>query len=154
MLNQGIDSLYDDENCRVLAVSKFIETEPYGPVEQDNFLNGCVEIETLYEPKELLATVNRIEAEANRTREIHWGPRTLDIDIVLYNNDIVNEKDLLIPHVEMHKRLFVLEPLKQIAPYAVHPILNKTVSQMLEELQPDKKGAGCGGCSWKPRSAQ
>ena len=86
-LNQAIDSLYDDENCRVLAVSKFIETEPYGPVEQDNFLNGCVEIETLYEPKELLATVNRIEAEANRTREIHWGPRTLDIDIVLYNNE-------------------------------------------------------------------
>ena len=72
-----------------MAVSKFIETEPYGPVEQDNFLNGCVEIETLYEPKELLATVNRIEAEANRTREIHWGPRTLDIDIVLYNNAII-----------------------------------------------------------------
>lgn len=137
-----------------MAVSKFIETEPYGPVEQDNFLNGCVEIETLYEPKELLATVNRIEAEANRTREIHWGPRTLDIDIVLYNNDIVNEKDLLIPHVEMHKRLFVLEPLKQIAPYAVHPILNKTVSQMLEELQPDNKCAGCGGCSMKQMSEQ
>ena len=137
-----------------MAVSKFIETEPYGPVEQDNFLNGCVEIETLYEPKELLATVNRIEDEANRTREIHWGPRTLDIDIVLYNNDIVNEKDLLIPHVEMHKRLFVLEPLKQIAPYAVHPILNKTVSQMLEELQPDNKCAGCGGCSMKQMSEQ
>ena len=83
-LNQAIDSLYDDDCCRVCAVSNFIETEPYGPVEQDNFLNGCVEIETLYSPQELLDAVHKIEANADRKREIHWGPRTLDIDIVLY----------------------------------------------------------------------
>lgn len=145
-LNQAIDSLYDDDNCRVLAVSNFVETKPYGPVEQDDFLNGCVEIETLYSPQELLACVNRIEAEANRVREIHWGPRTLDIDIVLYEDEIVNDKNLLIPHIEMHKREFVLEPLKQIAPYAIHPIFRKTVSQMLDELKPESKCEGCGGC--------
>lgn len=148
-LNNAVDSLYDDENCRVNLVSNYIETEPYGPVEQDNFLNGCLEIETLYSPKELLKKVNQIEAESGRTRDIHWGPRTLDIDIVFYGDEIVDEPDLKIPHVEMHKRLFVLEPLKQIAPYWKHPILNHTVSQILEELKPSDKCAGCSGCKGK-----
>ena len=148
-LNQAIDSLYDDDNCRVTAISNFIETEPYGPVEQDKFLNGCVEIETLYSPQELLKRVNEIEAEAGRTREIHWGPRTLDIDIVLYNDEIIQKPDLMIPHIEMHKRLFVLEPLNQIAPYAIHPIYKRTVSQLLDELKPDHKCQGCGGCDMK-----
>ena len=148
-LNQAIDSLYDDDNCRVTAISNFIETEPYGPVEQDKFLNGCVEIETLYSPQELLKRVNEIEAEAGRIREIHWGPRTLDIDIVLYNDEIIQKPDLMIPHIEMHKRLFVLEPLNQIAPYAIHPIYKRTVSQLLDELKPDHKCQGCGGCAMK-----
>lgn len=148
-LNNAVDSLYDDGNCRVNVVSNYIETEPYGPVEQDNFLNGCLEIETLYSPKELLKKVNQIEAEAGRIRDIHWGPRTLDIDIIFYEDEIVDEPDLKIPHVEMHKRLFVLEPLKQIAPYWKHPILNQTVSQILEELKPSDKCAGCSGCKGK-----
>ena len=151
-LNQAIDELYNDDNCRVTAVSNFIETEPYGPVEQDNFLNGCVEIETLYSPQELLKKVNEIEAEAGRVREVHWGPRTLDIDIIFYNDEIIGEPDLMIPHIEMHKRLFVLEPLKQIAPYAIHPIYKKTVSQMLEELKPDNKCQGCGGCTIREKN--
>lgn len=159
-LNQAVDSIYDDDNCRVNMVSKFIETEPYGPIEQDNFLNGCIEIETLYSPKELLEAVNNIEAEAGRTRELHWGPRTLDIDIALYGDEIIDEPNLKIPHVEMHKRLFVLEPLNQIAPYAIHPIYRKTVCQMLEELKVESKSEsgsrqcpsvekqceGCSGC--------
>lgn len=148
-LNNAVDSLYDDGNCRVNVVSNYIETEPYGPVEQDNFLNGCIEIETLYSPKELLEKVNQIEAEAGRMRDIHWGPRTMDIDIIFYEDEIVDEPDLKIPHVEMHKRLFVLEPLKQIAPYWKHPILNRTVSQILEELKPSDKCAGCSGCKGK-----
>lgn len=148
-LNYAIDSLYDDNGCRVLAVSNFIETEPYGPVVQDNFLNGCVEIETIYSPKELLKVTQQIEAGAHRTREIHWGPRTLDIDIILYGDKIIHEPDLMIPHIEMHKREFVLEPLKQIAPYAIHPIYKKTVLDMLEQLKPESKCEGCGGCAAK-----
>ena len=148
-LNNAVDRLYDDGNCRVNVVSNYIETEPYGPVEQDNFLNGCIEIETLYSPKELLEKVNRIEAESGRIRDIHWRPRTLDIDIIFYEDEIVDEPDLKIPHVEMHKRLFVLEPLKQIAPYWKHPILNRTVGQILEELKPSDKCAGCSGCKGK-----
>lgn len=145
-LNGAVDSLYDDENCRVHVVSNFLETDPYGPVEQDKFLNGCIEVETLYSPKELLKKVNQIEAEAGRTREVHWGPRTLDIDIIFYEDEIVDEVDLKIPHIEMHKRLFVLEPLKQIAPYWTHPVFHKTVLQMLEELKPANKCEGCSGC--------
>lgn len=145
-LNQAIDALYDDNNCRVIAMSKFIETEPYGLVEQDNFLNGCLEIETLYSPQELLRKVNEIEAEANRVREVHWGPRTLDIDIVLYNDEIIQESNLIIPHIEMHKRLFVLEPLNEIAPYVIHPIYKKTMNELLKDLKPDNKCEGCSGC--------
>ena len=146
-LNGAVDSLYDDENCRVNMVSNYLETEPYGPVLQDNFLNGCIEIETLYSPAELLTKINQIEKEAGRTREVHWGPRTLDIDIIFYEDKIIDEVNLKIPHVEMHKRLFVLEPLKQIAPYWIHPVFHKTVSQLLEELKPESRCAGCSGCT-------
>ena len=147
-LNQAVDMLYDDENCKVGAISKFIQTKPYGPVEQDDFLNGCVEIETLYSPQELLKAVNAIEAAANRTREIHWGPRTLDVDIVLYDDEIVADSNLFIPHREMHKREFVLEPLVQIAPYAINPISKKTAEQLLDELreQSGNVNPGCSGC--------
>jgi dihydroneopterin aldolase/2-amino-4-hydroxy-6-hydroxymethyldihydropteridine diphosphokinase len=107
-LNSCIEAFYDDSNCRVTEVSNFIETKPYGPVEQDNFLNGCIGVETLYSAEELLERIHEIEAEEGRTREIHWGPRTLDIDIVLFNDEIIAKTDLLVPHVEMHKRLFVL----------------------------------------------
>ena len=125
-LNQAVDMLYDDENCKVGAISKFIQTKPYGPVEQDDFLNGC----------------------ANRTREIHWGPRTLDVDIVLYDDEIVADSNLFIPHREMHKREFVLEPLVQIAPYAINPISKKTAEQLLDELrgQSENVNSGCAGC--------
>lgn len=146
-LNSAVDGIYDDENCRVNVVSKYLETEPYGPVEQDTFLNGCLEIQTLYSPTDLLKKVNEIEHIQGRTREIHWGPRTLDIDIIFYDDEIIDLPELKIPHVEMHKRLFVLEPLNQIAPYRVHPIYKKTVSQMLEELKPDNGCGGCSGCS-------
>lgn len=148
-LNQAVESIYDDDNCRVMAVSKFIETQPYGPVEQENFLNGCLEVETLYSPEELLKCINQIEAESNRERTAHWGPRTLDIDIILYDEEVISKKDLVIPHKEMHKRAFVLEPLNEIAPYAFNPALRKNVMQMLLELNESEgtnKCEGCGGC--------
>ncbi|MBE5959153.1 MAG: 2-amino-4-hydroxy-6-hydroxymethyldihydropteridine diphosphokinase [Lachnospiraceae bacterium] len=153
-LNQAVDSIYDDDNCRVLQVSNFIQTKPYGPVEQEDFLNGCLEIETIYTPKELLSFVNRIEAEADRERTIHWGPRTLDIDIILYNEEVVFEPNLIIPHKEMYKRAFVLVPLAQIAPYAMNPVLHKCAQVLLDELDDAEKEsagvnkcAGCAGCA-------
>ncbi len=131
---KAIDTIDAPEDCDVLKISDYITTAPYGPVEQDDFLNGCIMIRTTYSPKKLLHFLNDIEADAGRTREIHWGPRTLDLDILLYDDLMMATDDLIIPHVEMHKRDFVLKPLVQIAPYVVHPVYNKTIALLYDEL--------------------
>ena len=110
-LDMAIDELNKDKYTKVTRVSDFIETEPYGGVEQDDFLNGCLEIETLRTPEELLRLVN-------------------GIDILLYDDVVYDSEDLHIPHVEMHKREFVLEPLSAIAGYKRHPLLGKTISEL------------------------
>lgn len=138
-LNNAVKKLDEDCNIKVTKVSKFIETEPYGNVEQDKFLNGCLEIRTLLTPDELLKKVNEIEQEEGRIRTLHWGPRTLDIDILLYDNEVVYTDDLKIPHPDMHNRMFVLEPLCEIAPFVIHPVLGKSVMRLKEKLM-DKQG--------------
>jgi len=134
-LNHAVEQLKESADCRVLNVSDYIETKPVGEVEQDDFLNGCVEIETLLTPYELLAFVNEIEAAAGRTREVHWGPRTLDIDILLYEDIVMWEENLKIPHPYMKEREFVLKPLSRIAPYAVHPTSNQTIEMLYQTLK-------------------
>ncbi len=134
-LNKAVEELGKDSAISVRKVSEYIETEPYGPVEQPDFLNGVVEIETPLEPDELLAIIHDIEMEAGRERIIHWGPRTLDIDILLFDNEVINTESLTIPHPEMHKREFVLKPLSEIAPYVYHPTLQRNAIQMLEDLK-------------------
>lgn len=134
-LDFAIDRLNALEDTKVTAVSDYLETEPYGDVEQDDFLNGALEIETLKSPEELLETTMGIEQEAHRERIVHWGPRTLDIDILFYDDAIIMEENLKIPHVEIPKREFVLEPLSAIAPYFMHPVFHKSVITMLEELR-------------------
>lgn len=133
-LKMAVEELQKDYKCRVELIANPIETKPYGVENQPDFLNSCVKIETLYTPLELLQLCNRIEAKAERKREMHWGPRTLDLDILLYDDLVLSEPNLIIPHIEMHKRRFVLEPLAQIAPYIVHPILKKRIVEILEEL--------------------
>ena len=122
------------KGCRVEEVSSWIATAPYGVTEQDEFLNGCLKLRTLLTPEELLQVLHKIELDAGRERKIHWGPRTLDLDIIFYDDLIVETETLCIPHVEMHKREFVLRPLHEIAPYKHHPCNGKTVREMLEEL--------------------
>ncbi|MBO5424971.1 MAG: 2-amino-4-hydroxy-6-hydroxymethyldihydropteridine diphosphokinase [Lachnospiraceae bacterium] len=136
-LDYAVDQLNKDDYIKVSKVSSYIVTKPYGNVEQDDFLNGCLEIETLYTPSELLAVVNDIEQGAGRKRLIHWGPRTLDIDILLYDREIIMEEKLIVPHVEMGKREFVLKPLCEIAPFAYHPGYNKTVMELYDILRED-----------------
>lgn len=130
-LENAVKAIENDVNCKLLKISDIIVTEPYGPVEQDDFLNGCMMIDTLYTPSELLRFLQKLENEANRVREIHWGPRTLDLDILLYDDLVTSDDELTIPHPEMHKRSFVLEPLKQIAPNAVHPLLNQRIRDLI-----------------------
>lgn len=133
-LNMAVESLAQQEDCDVMRCSDFIETEPYGGVEQEPFLNGCLELRTLKSPRELLHLLHKIEKEAHRERTIHWGPRTLDLDILFYDDLILDTETLIIPHMDMKNRDFVLQPLNQIAPYMRHPVYQKTVAQMWEEL--------------------
>lgn len=134
-LNQAVETLRGDSDFRNVRTSKWIVTEPYGGVEQEEFLNGAIELQTLLTPWQLLERLHEIEAQAGRERLIHWGPRTLDLDILFYDDQAVHETDLIIPHVDMPNRSFVLEPLAELAPAYLHPVLKKTVKQMLDELQ-------------------
>ena len=134
-LNEAVEKIGQIPTCTVEKVSSYLVTEPYGVTDQPDFLNACLKMRTLLYPEELLKELNWIEKEAGRERIIHWGPRTLDLDILLYDDIVLEEDDLCIPHVEMHKRSFVLEPLAEIAPYKRHPVYGKTVREMLEEIQ-------------------
>lgn len=140
-LNGAVEKLNAVRGCRVKKVSDFIETPPYGVTDQADFLNGCLEMKTLMYPHELLDELHRIEKEAGRERIIRWGPRTLDLDIIFYDDMILQDDDLCIPHVEMHKREFVLKPLCGIAPYKRHPVTGKTVKEMLDEVNSDLCGS-------------
>jgi dihydroneopterin aldolase/2-amino-4-hydroxy-6-hydroxymethyldihydropteridine diphosphokinase len=133
-LDQAVAQLDARSDCQVIEVSPYLVTEPYGGVEQDDFLNGALRLRTLLEPSELLEVLHEVEHAANRVREIHWGPRTLDLDILLYDDLVMDTEDLHIPHIEMHMRRFVLEPLAAIAPWKRHPLTHKTVQEMLKEL--------------------
>lgn len=134
-LKEAIEALEDDAYIRVKKVADFIVTKPYGGVKQDDFLNSAVLIETLYDPYELLEKLHEIEQQHHRTREIHWGPRTLDLDILLYEGVLMDTEELTIPHKDMHHRDFVLRPMAQIAPYEQHPVLGMCMQQLLEKLE-------------------
>lgn len=133
-LDQAVEKIKEDPECVVEKVSQYLVTEPYGGVEQDDFLNACMVVRTLLSPEELLDKLHEIEQEAHRERIIHWGPRTLDLDILMYDDLMMESDDLIIPHIEMDKREFVLKPLCEIAPNLRHPILKKTVSQLLAAI--------------------
>lgn len=138
-VQKGVEELNALSSCRVCEVSDFIETEPYGSVAQDNFINCVLRLETVLNPQQLLEKLHEIEDHAGRTREIHWGPRTLDLDILFYDHEVVNTPQLTIPHIDMQNRYFVLEPLRKIAPWYRHPLLHQTVQQMYEKLMEEQK---------------
>lgn len=134
---KALGQLEKHKDIQVTKVSGLLETLPYGGVEQENFVNGMFEIRTLLTPEELLRELHKIEASEGRERKIHWGPRTLDLDIIFYDDLIYSSEDLVIPHVDMENRYFVLKPLSELAPNFRHPITHKTVTQMLSELPVD-----------------
>ncbi|MBF0565165.1 MAG: 2-amino-4-hydroxy-6-hydroxymethyldihydropteridine diphosphokinase [Nitrospirae bacterium] len=114
--------------------SRTYETTPWGVAGQPDFINACAQLETSLSPGELLAVARGIEAEMGRVETYRWGPRSIDVDVLLYGDAVVDEEALSIPHPRMHERLFVLEPLCEIAPMAIHPILKKSVRQLLYGL--------------------
>lgn len=138
-IDEAIEALSKLPQINILAISDKIITEPYGNVEQDVFLNGVMKIETLLPAEELLQILQKVEEYAGRERKIHWGPRTLDLDIIFYDDDIIIEDNLIVPHPDMKNRDFVLKPLMQIAPYKIHPVYRKTISDMYTELMTKKQ---------------
>ena len=134
-IDMAAEALRSDGNNRNFRSAQVIETEPYGYLEQDKFLNTVFTFETLYEPEELLLRMQEIEKEAHRERKIHWGPRTLDLDLLLYDNRITESPVLTIPHPEMTKRLFVLIPLCELNPHGVHPLYLKRFAEYKEALE-------------------
>lgn len=133
-LSGAVAALGEHPLIRVEKVSGFINTKAYGGVEQGDFLNGVMEVRTLLGPWELLEVLHRIEKEAGRERTIHWGPRTLDLDILFYDKLCVETEDLVIPHPDMENREFVLKPLREIAPWLRHPVTGRTVTELLISL--------------------
>ncbi|MBQ8946205.1 MAG: dihydropteroate synthase [Lachnospiraceae bacterium] len=134
-IEKAIGLLAMDKRIKVEKVSTIMETEPYGGVEQENFYNGAIKIKTTYTPSELLKAVGNIEKECGRIRTIHWGPRTLDLDIVLYDELYINSDGLTIPHKDMHNRRFVLDPMCEIAPYAFHPVFGCSIAELQHRLE-------------------
>jgi 2-amino-4-hydroxy-6-hydroxymethyldihydropteridine diphosphokinase len=120
-----------------IVVSRLYLTEAIGFFNQRDFMNCALRLETELSAQELLREINKIEEEFGRRREIKWGPRTLDIDIIFYGDRIVQEPELIIPHPEMHKRRFVLQPLTELCPGFIHPVLKRTIKILYQRYCED-----------------
>lgn len=119
----------------LVQASDFLQTKAWGMQEQPDFLNAVIEIQTTYEPMTLLRHLQQIELKLGRTREIHWGPRTVDIDILFFDNEIIYTDELIVPHPYIEERAFVLEPMNQIAPHYIHPVQRKPIRTLWKILQ-------------------
>jgi len=134
-IEKAIKMLEEHDAIKIDSISSFYTTEPVGLKEQPYFLNAAAKIITDFKPLEFLSLCQNIENSLHRVRTVRWGPRTIDIDILLFDNLIINSGNLTIPHPEMHKREFVLKPLCDIAPSLIHPVFGKTILELLEQLE-------------------
>lgn len=133
ILQQTIVTLTNIDGIEVISRSTWHKTEPIGPPQPD-YLNGCILIKTTLEPNQLLQCLQEIETKFGRERKERWGARTLDLDIIFYDDRVINTDDLEIPHPRFRERLFVLLPLAEIIPQWLDPITNLTVTQLLDRL--------------------
>jgi len=146
--NQGDRELYllraiaeigRSPGCKVTAISSFYETSPVGNVNQPPFYNAVIKVDTNLSPVTLLDTLLSIETESfGRVRTIRWGARSIDLDLLLYGDCIMNTSHLTLPHPRLHERRFVLQPLDEIAPQLLHPLLQRTVHELLAEQNSDE----------------
>lgn len=138
-LRKAIQLLDKSDQIKVELVSSIYETDPIGYIDQACFLNAVIKISTSLQPEELLQACLRIELKLGRKREIRWGPRTLDLDILLYNQENIETESLLVPHPRMQERAFVIIPLMELDPDIKLPNVNASLDDIVEQI-PDKEG--------------
>ncbi|MDC3414844.1 2-amino-4-hydroxy-6-hydroxymethyldihydropteridine diphosphokinase [Aquibacillus sp. 3ASR75-11] len=138
-LKKALQALRDKEELIISSVSSVYETKPVGYTSQKNFLNMVVKVETTYTAYELLKYCLKIEKNLDRKREIRWGPRTIDLDILVFNKENIESEQLTIPHPRMHERAFVLIPLNDLNPNMMIPTINKSVSDILMTMSAEEK---------------
>lgn len=137
LIEQAVSFLNLSEDIKLIRTSALYETEPWGLKDQNWFLNIAVEIKTVLNPHDLLIKLQNIEKTLgrNREKEIRWGERPIDIDIIFYDDIILKTEVLSLPHTHMHKRAFVLVPLLELIPDFLHPVSKKTISQLYDDLE-------------------
>jgi 2-amino-4-hydroxy-6-hydroxymethyldihydropteridine diphosphokinase len=140
-LTDALQRLDAAEEVEVTRTSSFYRTPPLGPPDQPWYVNAAARVRTRLGPEELLRLLHRVEAALGRVRGERWGPRSIDLDLLLYNGEVIFAPDLVVPHPEMHRRAFVLAPLAEIAPRAWHPVLKKSAGDLLAELDPADRAA-------------
>lgn len=126
--------LIEADIAAIIKASAVYETQSWGKTDEPDYLNQVILLHTDMPAQEILEKIMAIEAEMGRERQEKWGSRTIDIDILLYGDAVINEPDLIVPHPEMHKRRFTLEPLSEIAPQLVHPVLHQTIKSLKNKL--------------------
>ena len=135
---QGLREILRVDRHRLLARSSLYKTQPLGVLDQDWFVNAAIKIETDLEPHELLRSLREIESRLGRRETFRWGPRAIDLDILFFDEETIQTGELIIPHPHLQERQFVLIPLVEIDPHLIHPVLKKTVLQLLENLKDDQ----------------
>ena len=134
-ISKAIELINKNSDCNVLKVSSVFESKAFGVIEQNNFFNSVVQIETNLEPENLLKLLKEIEKEIGRSETERWGPREIDLDILLFDNLVYSKNGLTIPHKGIPERDFVMVPLTEIEPEIVHPVLNKKVKGLIAKVE-------------------